>query len=373
MNEEEKKEEVYSIPGVIIPEQTTESGVKIHSELPKEEKKEEKKEEQEQAQDVYSIPGVIIPEQQTENGVIKQINNVTPENEYKAPEKEVVKLDDPVMPGMLPEEKKEEPVKQDKKVKPPKQEGNAKIGILTILSIVLTIAVGYFVYITYINPPQVSSDDAIALKNKFLNKKGYVVQELFSWIDLSGCDSLSYYIYNNNGETKAGDLTPEAKLYLAYNQMKDRNFEVKNCTSYSAALHSNDSEKKWYCGDKYLTVLNNSYNDKNDTTEILEGKILKRQVEKMFGVGEYKEKTFNISAGKRLKYDKKADTYILQTTEEKKECSELEVELTDVQSGENYVVLTITITNKNSNNKYQRYATFTINDDGNFNFSQITG
>ena len=36
MNEEEKKEEVYSIPGVIIPEQTTESGVKIHSELPKE-------------------------------------------------------------------------------------------------------------------------------------------------------------------------------------------------------------------------------------------------------------------------------------------------------------------------------------------------
>ena len=102
MNEENKnnnqanENSTYQIPGVIIPDQVTDSGNHISQNL--EEKKEIKTEEQAQKQEdksegnIYTIPGVIIPEQTTENGTIKEINNVTEENIYKAPEKEVIIL-----------------------------------------------------------------------------------------------------------------------------------------------------------------------------------------------------------------------------------------------------------------------------------------
>ncbi|MBR4619220.1 MAG: hypothetical protein IKO49_07945 [Bacilli bacterium] len=367
MNEEEKKNEsIYSIPGVIIPEQTTDSGVVIKTDNSNtvEEKKEENQEE-EKKESVYSIPGVIIPEQTTDSGKVEQINNVTPENVYKAFEKEVVDTSTiPIMPGMMPEEKNVEN-KQVDKPKKVKREGNAKVGMLEVLVIVLTIAVFYFVFITYINPPKLSSDDYIAMNKQVFNKKGYVISELYDWVNVSGCNGLNEAIYNSLDVVKVGDLKDEEKLYFAYLQIKNKDILENNCSSYSNVIHSNNINQSWYCGESF------GVDDTNAVTSTIDSKILKKQVLKMFGPGEYRAKTFNISDGSRYFYDSSSDLYILQTSDINTTCSNISTKLNSVENYSGQVIINVSV--KFGNNSEEiRKVRFLKSSDGNYYFDQVS-
>ena len=365
MNEEEKKEEgVYSIPGVIIPEQTTDSGVVLKSDNTNN-KVEDKQtnEENTDEKSVYQMPGVIIPEQTTDGGKVEQINNVNSDNLYTPVEKEVVDTSvTPILPGMMPEAPKEEVVNGKKKKV--KKEGNAKIGILELIIILLLGVVLYFVYTTYINPPKVSSDDYKLLNKKVFNKKGYIVLELYDWVSVKGCNSLNSILYNGNDIVKVSELKDEDKLFLAYLQLKNRDFASKNCANYSTSLHSNDKTNTWYCGNNTLT------DDTKETTLILSAAALKKQVIKMFGQGEYKAKTFQIHDGSRYLYDKKSDIYILQTSDIVSNCDNITTKLSGVSNYDNYIILTVEV--KINNREETRYVRFIKSNDGNYYFDQIS-
>lgn len=369
-NSEPKETSVYEIPGVIIPDQVTDSGKHLgqNTSTITPEVKEEKKEEVNQG-GIYSIPGVIIPQQTTENGTIAEINNVTEENIYKEPEKEIINTDEkPIMPGMMPEKKKEEPkVEKNKKVQ---KEGNAKLGCLYLVIIGLVLAVLYLAYKAFLNPNTVVSDDVKSINNRIYNKESLIIEELYSRVNLSGCNNLYYNFYNPEVDTiSRTDLSDEFKLYMAYLQLKNTEIKEESCANYTNALNKNDKEKKWYCGRSYLESNAVEYNDNKDKTTAIDEKTLKKQVEKMFGKGEYKKKSFGINSDSRYYYDSSSEKYILQTKTETTECKEFKTKLTGVEVGQIELALKIRLTVDGK--EMDKIVIFKIADNGNYYFDRI--
>ena len=371
-SEQTNENSVYQIPGVIIPDQVTDSG--NHISQTKEENKEikvvqEEKKEEKSEGGIYTIPGVIIPEQTTENGTIKEINNVTEENIYKAPEKEVINTTEkPIMPGMMPEKKVEEKKEVPKKVK---KEGNAKLGCLYLIIIALLVIALFLAYEAFLNPRVKVSDDVKSLNEKIYNKEGLIVEELYSRINLSGCNNIYYNFYNPEVDSiTRTDLSDEFKLYMAYLQLKNSDIKEVLCANNTVALNKNDKEKKWYCGRNYLESNSNIYDDSKDKTYAIDGKILKKQVEKMFGKGEYKKKSFGINTDLRYYYDSSSEKYIMQSKTEAVECKEFKTKLINVQNGNSEILLKVRLTiDKKEMNKN---VIFVKTDTGNYYFDRIT-
>ena len=77
-NSQTTETSTYQIPGVIIPDQVTDSGEHLSTQPVQETQPiPEKETPPQQETTVYQIPGVIIPEQTTDNGKIETVNNVT--------------------------------------------------------------------------------------------------------------------------------------------------------------------------------------------------------------------------------------------------------------------------------------------------------
>jgi len=371
-NEQTNENSVYQIPGVIIPNQVTDSGNYISQN--KEENKEIKEVQEENKEEkseggIYTIPGVIIPEQTTENGTIKEINNVTEDNIYKEPEKEIINTTEkPIMPGMMAEKKVEEKKEVPKKVK---KEGNAKLGCLYLIIIALLFITLFLAYKAFLNPRVKVSDDVKSLNEKIYNKEGLVVEELYSRINLSGCNNIYYNFYNPEvSSITRTDLSDEFKLYMAYLQLKNTDIKEVLCANNTVALNKNDKEKVWYCGRNYLESNSNIYDDSKDKTYAIDGKILKKQVEKMFGKGEYKKKSFGINTDLRYYYDSSSEKYIMQSKTEAVECKEFKTKLINVQNGNSEILLKVRLTiDKKEMNKN---VIFVKTETGNYYFDRIT-
>ena len=369
-NSQTTETSTYQIPGVIIPDQVTDSGEHLSTQPVQETQPiPEKETPPQQETTVYQIPGVIIPEQTTDNGKIETVNNVTEENIYKAPEKEVVNTTEkPLMPGMMPEKKEEAVVKE--KTKKVKKEGNAKLGCLYLVIIVLGVASLFLAYKAFLNPKVIVTDDVKTLNEKIYNKKGLVVNELYDWINLTGCNNLYYEFYNPEVESiTRTDLSDEFKLYMAYLQIKNKNMEEKTCSNYSAALHKNDKDKKWFCGTDYLNSKVESFDDTNSKTKIIDSKLLKEQVEKMFGKGSYKKKSFSINSDTRYVYDESNEKYILQSKSEDVKCNTFTTKLTEVTNGTTEIGLKVLLTIDGK--EYIKFVVFEKSQDGNYYFNRV--
>ncbi len=365
----------YQIPGVIIPDQVTDSGVHLSqesSELPQESTEEQAQPEPEKKEgDVYQIPGVIIPAQTTDNGTIAEVNNVTEENVYKEPEKEIINTDEkPIMPGMMPEKKVEEvKVETPKKTK---KEGNSKIGCLYLVIIALGVVILFLAYKAFLKPSIVITEDAKTINKSIYDKNSLTVQELYSWVNLAGCNNINYNLFDGEKDNISRvDLSDEFKLYMAYLQIKKKDTDEEKCSNYLNATHSKDQEKKWYCGSNYLNSNTDKYNDKNDLTYVIDAKVLQNQVEKMFGSGEYKKKSFSINNDSRYFYDSSNEKYILQTTSQEVSCNNFKIKLTGVTNDINELSLSLRITHAD---KYimDKNVVFTKTNDGNYYFDRIT-
>ena len=381
MNQEENKNAEntqstgYQIPGVIIPDQVTDSGVHIsqtNTELPNTTSEESASKEPEKNQgDVYQIPGVIIPAQTTDNGTISEVNNVTEENVYKEPEKEKINTDEkPLMPGMMPEKKVEEvKVEAPKKVK---KEGNSKIGCLHLIIIALGVVILFLAYKAFFKPSIVITEDAKTINKSIYDKNSLIVQELYSWVNLSSCNNMNYSLFDGQKESiSSTDLSNEFKLYMAYLQVKRKDTSEEKCVNYINATHSKDQEKKWYCGSDYLNSKTDNYNDKNDKTYVIDAKVLQNQVEKMFGAGEYKKSNFYINIDSRFYYDSSNEKYILQTTSQEVSCNNFKVKLIGVTNNINEISLSLRITHAD---KYtmNKNVYFKKTNDGNYYFDRVT-
>ena len=368
-NSQTPETSTYQIPGVIIPDQVTDSGEHLSTQpVQQTQTTPEKETPPQQETTVYQIPGVIIPEQTTENGKIETVNNVTEENIYKAPEKEVVNTaEKPLMPGMMPEKKVEEVKEKPKKVK---KEGNAKLGCLYLAIIGLGVVTLFLFYKAFLNPKVIVADDAKTLNEKIYNKNGLAVNEIYDWINLSGCNNLYYEFYNPKVQSiTRTDLSDEFKLYMAYLQLKHKDIEEKKCSNFSAALHKNDKDKKWFCGTEYLNSKVESFDDTNSKTEIVDGKLLKGQVEKMFGKGSYKKKNFSINSDTRYLYDEENEKYILQSKSEDVKCNTFTTKLTEVTNGTTEIGLKVLLTIDGK--EYIKFVVFEKSQDGNYYFNRV--
>lgn len=380
MNDENKenKSAAYQIPGVIIPEQITDSGTTIgttDSELKQSiDQNKTVVSNQSKYQSIYQMPGIIIPNQQTDGGKIDAINNVR-ENDIPKP-LEKIKLDTTtptILPGMPEPPKQELPKKGNTKPQKPKKEGNAKVGCLSIVIIILGIGVLYLAYNTYLKPSTTTYEKDRNLINQVFNKNGYIVGELYSWVNTSGCNSRNNIFYNEASIVNATDLKEEDKNYLAYRVLKQNDFSKKYCSNYPVALNKNDSNQKWYCGEDYLYKnATTKYDDSLDLTYIIPEDKLKEQVEKMFGQGEYKPKTFTIGVNNRYLYDKNTESYILQSTDGEDTCSNYTNSLTSVTEDNTSITLHVKVINKNTNNEIKYNYKFLKSDDGNYYFEELS-
>lgn len=380
MNDENKENKTssYQIPGVIIPKQVTDSGTILGTNNSDNQLSTAQKPpvipNQSESQSIYQMQGIVIPSQQTDGGKVDAINNVTEQDIPKPMEK--IKLDTTtptILPGMPEPPKQEPPKKENTKPKKPKKEGNAKIGCLSIVVIILVIAVLYLAYIAYLKTSTTTSQGETALRNQVFNKNSYIIRELYSWVNTSGCNSRNNIFYNEASVVNATDLKEEDKNYLAYRVLKQNDFSKKYCSNYSIALNKNDSEQKWYCGEDYLYKnTTTKYDDSLDLTYILSADKLKEQVEKMFGQGEYKSKTFTIGVNNRYVYDKNTESYILQSTDGKDTCSNYTNSLTSVTEDNTSITLHVKVINKNTNNEIKYNYKFIKSDNGNYYFEELS-
>lgn len=380
MNDENKenKTSTYQIPGVIIPEQVTDSGTILGTNNSRDQQPTTNtvtaEQKESEPKSIYQMPGIVIPSQQTDSGKVEAINNVTEKDIPKPMEK--IKLDTTtptILPGMPEPPKIEHPKKAKTKPKKPQKEGNAKVGCLSIMVIVLVIAVLYLAYSAYLKPTNKTSQDDNQLRKQIFNKEGYIINELYSWIETSGCNSRNNIFYNDLLTVSVTDLKDEDKNYLAYRVLKQNDFSKKYCSNYSPALNKNDKEQKWYCGEDYLYKnITTKYDDSADFTYVVSSDKLKSQVEKMFGKGEYRAKTFTTSVNNRYLYDSNTDSYILQSTYAEDTCNNYTNKLISVSEEDNSITLQVKVTNKNTNNEINYNYKFIKSENGNYYFQELS-
>lgn len=380
-NNNKKDELSYQIPGVIIPEQVTDSGKVVGTSDTKDTLNDIKNNSEESNQSIYDTPGIIIPSQNVNGVVIPQKTNMSESTIKEAQDKSIVDYKTPpILPGMPPEKPQMEketsteqkigdtPINNSKLKKEKKDHHRISLFII----IVLLAGLLYLVYKTYLNSEINTPKSDSELNKQVFNKNGYLVQELYSWINLNGCNSRNEIFYNNERTVASSSLKIEDKNYLAYRILKHQQLMKKNCSNYPTSLHVNDKDKKWYCGEDYLSKNITIYSDDDDLTYIINGDDLKKQTEKMFGKGEYQPLTFTTGINNRYLYDQTTDSYILQSTDGEDTCDNYTTALTSVDNNDASVTLHVKIVNETTKNEIMYHYKFMKTDDGNYYFQELT-
>ena len=414
----------YSIPGVIIPEQTTDAGsfgsgqnvvTTQDSGVPANNSGDVQNVNWVQTNNVssnpsvdastnssvYSIPGVIIPEQTTDagsfgsNGIktetvsfeqnLNQINQVNQISQISTSPQmpqvaTVVDNNVPVMFGQTPVTMPVQDVsnskKKKKKGKKEKNNGGgatALTGFLFFLVLILLGVVGYFVYNEYFAYKQVVDPVKEWQKKRTVNVESLVVKELYSYVNLQGCDEQINFFYDDSRTVvNASDLSSSTKNYLAYNQLKHSSLDKKVCSTYSKALHKNDKDGIWYCGDEYASSnTTNNYNDERALTYVISGDSIKAVVERIFGPTSYKAETFNIGSSSRYLYDSTTDSYIFQSYYGGASCTGYKNQLSSAHQEGDILTITVTVTNKVTNVLMNYNYQFKESSNGNYYFVSL--
>lgn len=390
----------YSIPGVIIPNQTTDAGnfgsdsANVNQNWVQTNSMSNVSTSTNSS--TYSIPGVIIPNQTTDAGNfgssgiktetvnaeqnLKQLDQVT--NVNSVPISQPVIQDNSINStnvsvsnsGVTPVSNSDNK-KSGKRKKKKEEKGSATAltGFLFFLVLILLGIVGWFVYNEYFVPKEVIDPVKEWQKKRVVNIDSLVVKELYSYVDLHGCDEQINFFYDDSRNmVNATDLSSSTRNYLAYNQLKHSSLEKKVCSTYSKALHKNDSDGIWYCGDEYAS--NNTtfnYNDDSALTYVISGERIKSVVERIFGPSSYKAATFNIGSSSRYLYDSTTDSYIFQSYYGGKSCTGYKNQLFSAHQEGDILTIVVTVTNKTTNISMNYNYKFKETSNGNYYFISL--
>lgn len=393
----------YSIPGAIIPNQTTDSGSVIQNGSLQD------------TSSSYSIPGAVIPNQTTDSGNVIQTvssSSVTPSStvissqvgsqmgisqiktETVLGEQNITQINSTVSLDSVsnqslnqinnintndtPVSKKES--RRDKKRRKKQEKKNngggggatAVTGLLFFLVLVLGLLLGYFIYNDYFKKKEIIDPVKEWQKYRTVNVDSLVVKELYSYVDLYGCDEQINFFYDDRTTVNASDLSFDQKNYLAYNQLKHSSLDKKSCSTYSFALHKNDSDGVWYCGDEYASSnTTNNYNDERALAYVISGDKIKEMVEKIFGPTSYKAATFKIGSSSRYLYDSKTDSYVFQSYYGGVSCAGYKNQLSSASQEGDILTITVVVTNKLSNTMMKYNYNFKETSNGNYYFVSL--
>ena len=256
-----------------------------------------------------------------------------------------------------------------KKNKKQKKGGNSPL--LILLVVILLGAVGYFVYNDYIAPKEVIDPVKELERKRSVNINSLLVQQLYSYVDLDGCGDQINFFYGTGEPVELKNLTNEQKNYLAYRQLLNKDIKKENCSNYSKALHRNDKMSLWYCGEEYLNSNSDNFDDSKSITNVISEDILKSQVEKMFGKGNYKAVTFTTSTSFRYLYDQTTASYIYQTFYGGDSCKGYTNKLDSAYRKGDDITIVVKVVNNERKNITMFYYTFRESDDGNYYFSNL--
>lgn len=353
-DKDNEQKSVYSIPGVIIPAQTTENGQVIESAI---------------GSEILNKEVTAVEKAQPE--VLDQTKVVNTPRIPSAPiEQQIVPPTNVVNNPSLPVYTVQ-PSTQEAKVDTNKKQGKNNNIIYIIIIILLIGALGFLGYQNYLAPKEVVDPVKEWQKKRVANKDSLVVKELFNYVNLDGCDNQINFFYGDSQNVKVSDLSDEVRNYLAYRQLKYSDFEKKNCLNYPTALHKNDSVQLWYCGDGVLTSRDSNFNDETGTTLIVSEDSVRNQVNKIFGESTYKAKTFAVSNSARYFYDSKTSSYIYQTFYGENSCKGYSNKLDDAYQQGDDLTIVVKVTNNESKAMQMFYYTFTESSNGNYYFKEL--
>ncbi|MBO5138810.1 MAG: hypothetical protein J6B89_04175 [Bacilli bacterium] len=263
--------------------------------------------------------------------------------------------------------------KQEKKNNGEGGGATAVTGFLFFLVLVLGFLLGYFIYNDYFKEKEIIDPVKEWQKKRVVNVDSLVVKELYSYVDLYGCDEQINFFYDDSRTTvNVSDLSFDQKNYLAYNQLKHSSLDKKSCSTYSFALHKNDSEGVWYCGDEYVSSnTTNNYNDERALAYVISGDKIKEMVEKIFGPTSYKAATFKIGSSSRYLYDSKTDSYVFQSYYGGSSCAGYKNQLSSASQEGDIITITVIVTNKLSNAMMKYNYNFKETSNGNYYFVSL--
>ena len=386
-NTNNENQTIINIPGVIIPPQKTENGTVISSTV--DDRNEVQKEKD--ASTVNSavpnsnpaprpedlIPsGDMAPVDPTKKGILNasSVNTTNASSNVSSNNANSVNASTTPL-GTLPINDSSLPpvttTELDKHGKPIKKKKKKSVGTIMVNSslvgiiVLLLMAIGYFVYNDYLKPkPKVDLVKEYQRK-RIVNKNSYIVNMLYDFVNLDGCGEQISFFYGSNNSVNLSNLTDENKNYLAYRMLLNKSFSTKNCATYPKALHSNNPLGLWYCG---------SYDEtgKEEETRVFSSKDLKNIVERMFGDGTYKAKSFSVSASARFMYNETNDNYVYQTFNGDNRCTPHTNTLVSASMQGDNLTIVVKVTNNENKNESLFHYTFTETDDGNYYFNNLT-
>lgn len=362
-NKDQKEKSTYSIPGVIIPAQKTENGQIIESSI---DDTNSSIENDQSSSTIATGPEVLNATQVVQTAQVPS----TPITEQVIPPVGIINSNDNSSTitdnqSVLPMQNSNQ--NQDKDQKPKK----SKNTIYILIIFLLVIALGFMVYQNYFTP-KVEVDPVKEWQRKrVVNTNSLVVQELYNYVNLDGCDSQIDFFYGESENVKVVDLSDEVRNYLAYRQLKHNKIEKKNCGNYQSALHQNDSVGLWYCGDGFLSNSSDQYNDQTATTSVISEEAIREQANKMFGEDTYKAKTFTTSNSARYLYDSKLSSYIYQVFNGENSCKGFSNKLDKAYQQGDDLTIVVKVTNNENKAIQMFYYTFTESDDGNYYFKEL--
>lgn len=363
MNGQDQKEKsTYSIPGVIIPAQTTENGQVIESSI-----------DTSSSINNQTSSSVVAVGPEVSNGskVVQsnQIPSTLPKEQTIPPVGMIASnndsASDKVSQSTIPVADSHE--NSSKKQKPNKGKNTGYILIIVLL----LLALGFMVYQNYFTP-KVEIDPVKEWQRKrVVNTNSLVAQELYNYVNLDGCDSQINFFYGESENVKVVDLSDEVRNYLAYRQLKYNKIAKKNCSNYPGALHQSDSVGLWYCGDEILSNNSAQFNDQTSVTSVISEDSLKEQANKMFGEDTYKAKTFTTSNSTRYLYDSKLSAYVYQAFYGENSCKGFSNKLDQAYQQGDDLTIVVKVTNNENKSLQMFYYTFTESDDGNYYFKEL--
>lgn len=361
-NKDQKENSTYSIPGVIIPAQKTENGQIIESSIADDSRPLENNQSNSTIATGPEVPNVTQVVQTT------KIPS-TPVSEQVIPPVGVIDASNHLSPAI-----ESQPVSSVQNSNQNSKNSKSKGGKSTIYILIiflLMIALGFMVYQNYFTP-KVEVDPVKEWQRKrVVNKNSLVVQELYNYVNLDGCDSQINFFYGESESVKVVDLSDEVRNYLAYRQLNHNKIEKKNCGNYQSALHQNDSVGLWYCGDGILSDNSGQYNDQSATTSVISEDAIREQANKMFGEDTYKAKTFTTSNSARYLYDSKLSSYIYQVFNGENSCKGFSNKLDQAYQQGDDLTIVVKVTNNENKALQMFYYTFTESDDGNYYFKEL--
>lgn len=249
----------------------------------------------------------------------------------------------------------------------------AVTGLLFFLVLAFGGGLGYFIYNDYFKAKEVIDPVKEWQKKRTVNVESLVVKELYSYVDLHGCDEQINFFYDDSRTVvNASDLSKDQKNYLAYNQLKHSSLDKKACSTYSVSLHKNDKDNVWYCGDEYASDnTTNNYNDEGALTYVISGDKVKNMVERIFGPASYKASTFKIGSSSRYLYDNKTDSYIFQSYYGGSSCVGYSNKLSGATQKGDILTINVVVTNKVSNSMMKYNYNFKETSNGNYYFVSL--